>query len=167
MALQHFGHAGGGGVFGKFNGQLGERLHIGLQVNLLPTLQHLRGIVAQQVRPFVHGQRGGEANANRARPGRLAHQCADLRQPLFNAGQHHGRVRVGVMKLQPVAHLAGEVRRQHLQAAAANLQPQAESAVRIERQGHRRLADLAANAVLLDQQVIAFQPADDDGHRLR
>ena len=70
------------------------------------------------------------------------------------------------MHFDTLHRLTRKVGQQQLQTAPPHLNADAVSALRIERQRHRGLADLAAHPVLFQQQTVVEQTAHDDGHRL-
>ena len=165
VALQQLGHAGGRSVFGKGHRQGRKRLHLRLQVHLLPARQRLGCLAAQHLGPLVQKQGCGQADADHARPMR-AQRSLEVGQALRDGGQHLGRVGVCVAGVDALHHLAAKVRHHDLQAAPPDLDADAERALRMERQRHRGLADLAAHPVLLAQQTVLEQAPHDDGHGL-
>ena len=83
--------------------------------------------------------------------------------------QPHGvlgrRIAIGIA--HRAAHAADEIQQHEIGAAAADLQADGKRAIGIERQRHRRLADLALLRFLFQQQPVGFELLDDDRHRLR
>ena len=87
-------------------------------------------------------------------------------QAFGNLRHQHLWIGVVVVHLMAQHRLTAKIGHQQFQVASAHLNTNAVSPFGVERQRHRGLPDLAANALLLDQQIVVEQTPHDDGHRL-
>ena len=163
-AGHQFGHTGGRGVFGKTHRRVGHGLHLRAQVNMVPLVRHRFG-QAQHLVPTTQVERCGHAHAHQA-GGQRAQAVLDS----AHAGLHHGQQSVGIGKVVGQGfthtHFAGEVHQQPVGTAPANLDAQRKRAIRVQRHGHRRLANAATHPLLFDQQTIVFQAGGDEANGL-
>ena len=161
-----FRHAGGRGVLGKADRQIGQLLHFGGQVELVPA-RRLFLRQPQQTVPATELERRRNTYAHQARGqlgtqllAQVRHMLAEHRQQGFGL-----RKRVGQVLAQP--HLAGEVDQQPVGAAPADLDADRKSPVRVQRQRHRGLADASSHRLMAQQQIVFFQPGRDQAYGLR
>ncbi len=75
--------------------------------------------------------------------------------------------RIGIGLVQELEDLAGEVDQVEIDAAPADLQPEAQRALGVQRVRHQRLADLAAQRLAAQQQAIGLERIGDDRDGLR
>ena len=86
---------------------------------------------------------------------------------LFNDLKQQIRVGKRVVERKPFAHLAHEIHQQHIEAAPADFYADKKRAIRVEHDGHRRLADLAALRRQFQYQRFVEQAVDDQRDGLR
>ena len=135
-------------------------------VEIAPGLQNLvRG--AHLFFPVPKFERRGNAKA--ADPAFLFRRQARQQAFEFNRHKIHDLLRggknIGLVHLAP--HLSGEVKQDEIAGTPPDFQANGKRPVRIEREGNKRLANLAALRCFLDQQMVIFKLPDNHRNGLR
>jgi len=162
VAEEGFRSASGGSVIAHDSRHGTKRGDLAPDIYVAPDV-HRAGRRAHLGAPVPQIERRGDAEPNQ--PGALARRQA-ARQSGQGAGdeiQSRSGLRIREGFMSALAHSAGEIDEHEIAASPSDFQAERKSALGIERQGHRRLANAPPLGRLAPQQAVQLQPV----HRCR